>query len=652
MLTKGRGLAATVVAGLLIILWLRASPVAVASPSPPDPVGTTTSPSQSLADGCQRNPPGLFSRNSPEWTYIYNTPSNQAPPPPQWVTGTVSSFNPSFAAVHVAGGDLPMGHSAYDYNVNLVPNPQFQFLLAGDATKKTGNYAGNGEETNRLHTEWEDLSVPKFAWAEPGDTLTEKGSWVWDCGHWGTASEIFPPGPDYIVPNGGQRCLIPQLDPQQCGAISGEAAEFHPYRALWDVRKQSNSPYAENQAELFVSTDKTLAGREADCAHDNRPPNFSLPTATADAPNFTTYYLTYPSGYNSCLTTTGNNWQDVSGSYSFFLPAPPKPSNAGSLVYRVANHGSTSNAPAPTMTREGDGVRVTFNLSTDPVAKQTLMMGYTVYIGWQFIPSPNVPTHLRVSLDKLEIHRAMDAPDCRTTNIQCSSQSTRQNQSGLPPGEWNLYWDLSGNWGQWGRGEADPPAQGELKVNDGDVLQGNQVVDVYVPPGQGWRLFMHGRECDLGALGVLAGRVGDLADCPSNTEIADNNDVPGMILDSYSSAGASLNNCVPGLPGCSHRSNALTAKDDPTSTCPDPPKNPEGCFSLTYSVSVVDDAASRTLNPFGPHEVRPPAPLVGLPNTATGRLAVGAIGVVAMIGGGGAVGVALVRRRRRIRTRP
>ena len=140
----------------------------------------------------------------------------------------------------------------------------------------------------------------------------------------GTDAEIPAPGADYLTPNAGQRCLAPAVDPKQCGAnLSGENTEFHSYRALWLARQQSAaSPYAEKQAELFVSTDKTAAGKEADCAHRNRPANFSLPQAGTDAPTFSTYYLTYPPGYQQCLMVEPN-WQDVSGHYSFLLAAPP-----------------------------------------------------------------------------------------------------------------------------------------------------------------------------------------------------------------------------------------------------------------------------------------------------------------------------------------
>jgi hypothetical protein len=558
------------------------------TPPPPDPVGSASNPAQSLKDGCQRNPLGLLSRNSPEWTYVYNANSDPGgpPPAPQWVTGTVSSFEPRSPAVHTSGGDLPPGHSAYDYNVNILPDTAYQFLLAGDPTRKTGNYAGSGEETNRLHTEWEDLSVPKFAWVEPGDRLTERGSWVWDCGHWGTPSEIFPPGPDYVLPDIGivdlsTRCLT-GLDPPQCKNVTGEATEFHPYRAFWDVRHQSpNSPFAENEAALYVSTDKTPAGKEADCAHRNPPVPFG--PSNPD-------YLSYPPAYRACLETEPN-WQDVSGHYSFFLAAPPPPSPNVRLVFRATNHGSTSNAPRPTLTQEGNGVRVSFDLFTDSATKPQLQMGYSVFVGWSQVPLSAVPTHLRVTLDKLEIHRSMDSTDCRTTNTNCAVESTRHNQQGpcvAPPctGQWNLYWDVGGVWGQWGRSDSDPPAQGELDVKDGDVLAGSQAVDLYVPPGAGWRFFVHGRECDLGQLGATHGGTGDLADCPNNHDLADDNDVTGLILDQFASAQASL-----GI----HRSNGLTAAADPHSTCPD--VNPEGCYSVTYTVTEINDKGSRVSPP-------------------------------------------------------
>ncbi|MHB8573036.1 MAG: hypothetical protein ACYDAY_08785 [Candidatus Dormibacteria bacterium] len=518
-------------------------PLAV-NPPAPDPI------TQAPLDGCQRDPGALLSSTSPEWVYINDAQYRALgqTPPAQWITGTVSSGNALFQAVHTSGGDLPMGHTAYDFNVNVLPDPQYQFLVAGSASAGTGNYAGNGEDHGRLHTEWQDDAVPFFAWPEPGDRITELGSWVWDCGHWGTPSTYD--SPDYVLPKVGQPCLG-RPDPAQC-QLTGEGSEFHPYRVLW-VQRQSPpaSPTSQSQGELYVSTTKTRAGIEADCAH-------AYPAANSAA---------YPPAYRACLATAPD-WQDVSGDYSFFLPAPAGAPAGANVIYSAVDEGS-SGAPAPTLTAVTGGVQVTFRLATAP--GQSLQMAYRIFAGWDSMTA--LAQRVHVSFDRLDIHRAMD-PGCTANafgivptsapvlggDCPFSVESTRPNQLSTAPGDWNLYYDVNGSWGHLGATEFHP--------NDGDALQALGGVDIYVPSGQGWRLFVHGRECDLGSLGVMA-------DCPDNTELADDNDVQGMILDVYSSVSASLG---------THTTDAMTRKEDPTSTCPD--VNTHGCYSLTYTVTT------------------------------------------------------------------
>jgi hypothetical protein len=556
---RWRGLSFALAGAMLAGIGALAAP-ATGQPPSPDPLA------QPLRDGCQRDATALIAAQTPEWVYIYNTPPNQPAPAPQWVTGTASSQNPAFQAVHTSGADFAFGHDALDFNLNLIPDPGYEFLMAGSASAKTGNFPGNGEETARLHTEWEDLTVNKSAWPEPGDHVTERGSWVWDCGHWGTPTNIF--SPDYDLPHEGQPCpLLPGApvisDPSQC-SITGERSEFHPYRVLWVQRAQSpSSPFGENQADLFVSTDSTRAGSTADCAHKFPPP----PSGVLPNPAL------YGADFRNCVDTAVK-WQDVSGDYSFFVPAPARPSGQATLTFRAVDRGSVG-APAPRLTAEGNGVRVTFHLNSAP--NQRLVMAYTVFAGWNIVSESALPTHLRVSLDKLEIHRAMD-PGCSGKSPasvplpDCALESTRTTQATTAPGDWNIYWDVGGIWGQWGSGN------GELLVQDGDVLKGNRSVDLYVPPGKGWRLFVHGRECDINAVDPTR----PLADCPSNNEAADNNDVQGLILAHYGSEGSSLG---------THRLNALTKKGDPTSTCPD--ANSEGCYSITFTVRRIHDVAAR-----------------------------------------------------------
>jgi len=557
---------------------------AVSNPPPPQPTGANP---QSMKDGCGRDPLALLSRREPEWAYIYDTPSTAPAPAPRWIAGTVSAANPRFASVHVSGGDLPTGHRAYDYNVDVLPDPGYTYLVGGDPVKKTGNYAGF-ESTARLHTEWEDLSIPHFAWAEPGDHIMELGSWVWDCGHWGVGTNIF--SPDYVLPKLGQPCIgIP--DPSQCANLDGEGTEFHPYRALWVQRKQPmNAAQGESQADLFVSTEATLAGIESNCAHQFQPSQATVDQAIKQVE------------YKACLDTSAP-WQDVSGDYSFLLPAPPQPTPTARLVFHAVDRGS-SNAVAPSLAAEGNAVRVTFHLST-PDPGHTLKMGYSIFAGWDTVPLDQVPTHLKVSFDKVVVHRAQD-PNCSLgapVSATCNQESTRT-QAANPEGaftnkgQWNLYYDVQGSWGQFtvnGDGQLDPA--------DGTVLPLTQSADIFVPSGKGWRLFVHGRECDLGDLSALSvddqtkQRLVAFADCPRDHDIGTDNDVPGLLIDTYSSPAASLG---------AHASDGLTHKADPTSTCPD--SNAHGCYTIYYHVDQVDDAATRVLTPPTTVATAPPVP--------------------------------------------
>ncbi|MFN2463085.1 MAG: hypothetical protein ABR573_04175 [Candidatus Dormibacteria bacterium] len=568
----------------------RPAPVAHADSNPPAPQSTGADP-QSMKDGCGRDPLALLSRREPEWAYVYDTPSSQPAPAPRWVAGTVSADNPRFAAVHVSGGDLPTGHLAYDYSVNVLADPGYTYLLGGDPVKKTGNYTGFDEASGRLHTEWEDLTVPKFAWAEPGDHVLELGSWVWDCGHWGPSLNIF--APDYFLPKVGQPCFgIP--DPNQC-VIIGEGTEFHPYRAVWVQRKQPvTATQGESQADLFVSTDATLAGNEANCSHQFKPSFATANQALNQAQ------------YKACLDTT-TPWQDVSGDYSFLLPAPPRPTPTARLVFHAVDQGSSGGVPTPKLTAEGDAVRVTFHLST-PDATHPLKMGYSFYAGWDTLPLAQVPNHLKVVFDKLVVHRSQD-PNCplgAPVSATCASESTRTETLATTgtftnAGQWNLYFDAQGSWGQFTVND-----DGQFDPTDGTTLPLTQSADIYVPQGKGWRLFVHGRECDLGDLAALTvddqtkARGIAFADCPRDHDLGTDNDVPGFLIDSYGTAAASVG---------PHQSDGLTHKADPTSTCPD--SNLHGCYTLYYHVSAVDDAAARALNPSAADQLPPTGAVPG-----------------------------------------
>src|SRR5439155_24479735 len=141
-------------------------------------------------------------------------PADGPAPSVQWAGGVVSA-TPAWLGAHPALVDLPVTHDSFDFLINVKADPQFDFLLG------TGNFAADGEQTGRLHTEWEQGAFPSFAWPEPGDRVLLLGSRVWDCGHW----------------LGG-----------------GERTELHPLRAV-RVQRQGvapRSPNGQTEADLFI----------------------------------------------------------------------------------------------------------------------------------------------------------------------------------------------------------------------------------------------------------------------------------------------------------------------------------------------------------------------------------------------------------------
>lgn len=477
---------------------------------------------QAVADGCGRaSEEARLVGRSPQWVYVNDreAPAGGPPPPPQWGHGIVHSRYESFLASHPAASDLPTNHFSYDLVFNLLPDSSSSFLLAGDPGAGTGNFEGRSEKTGRVHTEWEQGAFPLFAWPEPGDRVSVLGSWVWDCDHW-------LPG--------------------------GERTELHPLRAIWVYRNPGGpsprSPFGESEGDLLISTDKTPAGTQADCAHRTKGDT---------------------AAFRACLRSD-SNWQDVNGKYRFYLPAPRKPAPGSRLAFRVVDAGSLRGAPRVRVRPARSGVSVAVDVAAP--AGRRVVLAKRILVGWRPMPARLLPEHLRLSFRRLLVRRAMD-PGCPTENPNCPAkdQSTRLGSVSKPPGEWNVYWDVAGIWSMW--------SPRVLRPLDGQVFAGRQVVDFYLGRRASWRLLVFARECDLGAFGNARGEQFPLRPCPAHFEVSRGNDAPGIVVDRYRSPAASL-----GL----HRSNA-TSFDE--STCPR--SNRRGCYGLTYEVTLVEDAARR-----------------------------------------------------------
>jgi hypothetical protein len=338
---------------------------------------------QAQADGCGRSLSGIFTRQQPTWVYVgdASAPATGPAPAPQWATGVVDT-KPVWLGAHPSDTDDPISHDSFDFLVNLKPDGKYESLLG------TGNFAGEGEEAGRLHTEWEENAFAPFARPEPGDRVALLGNWVWDCGHW----------------DGG-----------------GERTELHPLRAVW-VQRGGLSPRSaagEAEGDLLISTDATPAGESADCAHRTKGDR---------------------AAFEACLLAAPDR-QSVNGSYSFTLPAPPRPSPSARLRVRVVDAGSTPGAPVVKAVPAGKGAAVTVTVAAP--AGQRVVVAKEVFVGWTAAPPP---VHLRVAFERILVRRAMD-PGCPATNPGCASvETTRKGQISKPPGEWVLYLDVAGVW--------------------------------------------------------------------------------------------------------------------------------------------------------------------------------------------------------------
>jgi hypothetical protein len=455
---------------------------------------------QAVADGCQRDTTKIYTGFAPNWVYVNDRdfPAGGAPPPPRVVTGIVKGAS-GLVASRFASSDDPVTHVSYDLNVDVTADRPDDYL--------TGTSRDGTPERGTIHLERESGAYPLWATPQPGDRVEMLGSWVWDCDH-------YQP--------------------------KGEKTEFHPWRAAWVLRHPGraspSSSRGDAEGDLFVSTDATPAGKEAECAHQ---------TKGSDQ-------------FKTCAHSAAD-WLSVNGSYDHSICAPkPRPAGAR-LVWRLVDRGSV-NAPNVSLSASGDGCAAVRFAVSAPAGKR-VVIAKQVYVGW----SKPVPVqHLRLHFDRLLVRRAMD-PSCAPDQPACkyAAESTRLGQIVTAPGEWQLMWSVDGIWGTW---------PGTLAARDGSTFAGRQNVDFYVPRGTPWTFVALARECDFGALPSFAGTGHPIQPCPVSREVGNSagDDYPGAITVTYRGLGLGR-----------HVTNASTAG----STCP--ASNRQGCYQLTYTVSRV-----------------------------------------------------------------
>lgn len=419
---------------------------------------------QAQKDGCQRSVGALVAGDTPAWVYVHK--DRRA----KMAIGTVHNS-------HFFGDDLSTNHLGYDYNVDIVPDAAYENFVGGDPDKKTGNFAGgesgsSQERAGTLHTEWENEAMPTFFVPSEGDRVQVWGGWVWDCAHWNSD----------FSDNGA-------ADP-------GEKTEFHPIRAMVTFRKSRfGGAHGETQADAFISSDGTRAHASAECALKHSPVNGDR----------------YDPGYKTCMENPANARQPVNDmNYTFFVPAPPKPSSASKLTYRLASR--VKGGPPQVVKRKSNGIQVTVKFKGFGGSHARLRYGRSFFVGWK--NARRKGHHLQVQLGTLTVKHSLD-PNPDAANSQQSK----------PPGEYVMFLEVNGSWFRLNK--LFPSL---LSVSDGQSFKLKKTVDLFLPSKKKLRVYGQGWECDV---------AGELLPCPKGrNEKALFNDPIGDKIDTFSAKSA------------------------------------------------------------------------------------------------------------------
>ena len=313
---------------------------------------------QAIADGCQRDTTKIYTGAAPNWVYVNDRdfPATGPPPSPRWVAGTVQGPL-GLLASRIASSDDPITHHSYDVNLDVTVAHADDFLTGAsrDATPEQGT----------LHLERESSSYPEWARPQAGDHVEALGSWIWDCDHY---------------------------------QGRGEKTEFHPFRAIWVARHGASprSRRGDAEGDLFVSTDPTPAGKQAECAHRMKGSD----------------------QFKACSHSAAD-WWSVNGTYRFVLCAPGARRPGDHLVSSIVNKGGVATArPAVVLRKDGCANVV---LDIDAPDGKRVVGAWQLFLGWS---KPRAAVdHLRLRFDRLLVRRAI-GPELRAgqAGLRCEER--------------------------------------------------------------------------------------------------------------------------------------------------------------------------------------------------------------------------------------
>jgi hypothetical protein len=298
-----------------------------------------------LCEGTGSSDLDILFEDDPPWVRVGGSPDPHSPfvfaegqvLPDAAASGFETKTNP-----FVTHSDAFFDHYTKDINVFVTLDKPYRGMLA------TGNF-GTGEDNERaqLEVEWERGGVPLFAYPATGDRIKLWGNHIWDCGHdeGGIRAEIHPPvgwvsirdTANTVDLHGTPADAKRTQDPwvwYEAGDRQGMGATL-PASGLLDTPVQSSV------ADAYFSS---WGGQTMEALNGCRDQTI-IPSGTTDAP---------------CDLFQGHHWEQpvLDQDYTFFIPAPPKPTSDAVLIYGSEDHCSEvpANPANPNEDHPGFGV--------------------------------------------------------------------------------------------------------------------------------------------------------------------------------------------------------------------------------------------------------------------------------------------------------
>jgi len=442
----------------------------------------------------------------PHWMHVW-----EPKPVGMWGECSYTDTDGNNMPAFMRHSEYPGDHYAHDFNIMLVPDDPYRWVLG---TANYYNIEDNepNREYGRLEIEDEMLNnggisygsgligKPLFVLPTPGDRIFVVGNWMLDAGHpdKGDRTECHPP-----------RLLVTLRKRPTVVALSPTMPDCKTYANQVDVYL---SPHFAGAGRLFYSLANVLGpgGRVQDVQGDT--------TDYYGGDIFSSTGLnTEPFASNGGYTRLPESQTINDMDYDFDVPLPQAPSGATAPQVEVThqqNHG-TSMVEQITYTNLVGGLPTVAHVHLPANGGDNGIYSATYKFSWDKFKAP--AKHFQIRLQNMLI---------------------KDNSDDLPfaEGEWYMWADVAGHWINLTQVDSDA----FLNTSDDDVIGLTQTgpIDVYVNPGDPLytAAFGYEQDCLDGLFGTGFGwdsldAALSLAACALDLdEPLDNDDLAGAIF--------------------------------------------------------------------------------------------------------------------------